>query len=112
MNKRLRKKKRVGEFTEWGLPVVGRVVSQQAADPFLDSFIEFVESKSMFCAGGFSSSGVFDFFVELGRGKTSSKDSIGQLREWFVSRPEVESFTFGSPIDLWHGRYEMLGSLP
>jgi uncharacterized protein YggL (DUF469 family) len=53
MKKRLRKKKCLGEFTEWGRQLVITRNRKDGFDEFLDAFIEeTIESNGCYCGGG------------------------------------------------------------
>jgi uncharacterized protein YggL (DUF469 family) len=53
MNKRLRKKKRCGEFAEWGRQLTITRNRKDGFDEFLDSFVEeAIESNGCYCGGG------------------------------------------------------------
>ena len=113
MRKRLRKKKRVGEFVEWGTLIKARLglSSQQELDEFSDEFIAKVEDLKCYCGGGISIEKGLDMVVELGRDKKEALKRIGDLELWLASDPRVKNFhTMGSKslgktdkvFDLWH----------
>lgn len=55
MNKRLRKKKRVGEFTELGFELLGYIrpgISNDDIDAFVDRLIVVVEARRLGFGGG------------------------------------------------------------
>ncbi len=53
MKKRFRKKRRIGEYTEWGRGIAIERRTESGFDEFLDTFIkEAVESNGCFCGGG------------------------------------------------------------
>lgn len=53
MNKRLRKKKRMGEFQELGFYVEWKVPLEEA-DSSSDEFVDFTESLYLCCGGGYT----------------------------------------------------------
>ena len=67
MKKRLRKKKHLGEFTEWGRQLVIMRNREEGFDEFLDAFIEeAIESNGCYCGGG-GNGEKLGFVIELGR---------------------------------------------
>ena len=67
MNKRLRKKKHIGEFTEWGRQLVVVRNRKDGFEEFLDAFIEeAIEANGCYCGGG-GKEDKLDVVVELGR---------------------------------------------
>lgn len=80
MRRRLRKKKRLGEFVEFGFRVQGRgLASRAVADVFCDELINFVESRGMFIGGRVSSNSV-DFFVT--RQGSCTEDDRAAMQTW------------------------------
>lgn len=107
MKKRLRKKKRQGEFREFGfnihfqcrMPEQGR---EAFLDEFLDSLIAKIEEMGLGIGGGMSPEGCADFFVErLGRGTVTLEEREAWIA-WLQEQPEVESLTAGELVDAWH----------
>ena len=77
MKKRLRKKKHLGEFTEWGRQLVIMRNRKDGFDGFLDAFIEeAIESNGCYCGGG-GKEDKLDVVVELGR---RSDDPAARLK--------------------------------
>ena len=67
MKKRLRKKKHLGEFAEWGRQLVIKRNRKDGFDEFIDAFIEdAIESNGCYCGGG-GKEDKLDVIVELGR---------------------------------------------
>jgi uncharacterized protein YggL (DUF469 family) len=52
VKKRLRKKRRMGEFREWGCVMHFRLKSDSDLNEFLDIFVERVEEIGCYCGGG------------------------------------------------------------
>lgn len=103
MNKRLRKKKHVGEFAALGCQVIVRRKRSDGFDAFLDIFIEgAIEANGLYCGGG-GQDDTLDVVVELGR---PSQDPEGKLRAvtvWLDGREDVREYQTGPLIDLWYG---------
>ncbi|NQT87852.1 DUF469 family protein, partial [bacterium] len=67
MKKRLRKKKCIGEFAEWGREVMVTLRSAADFDGFLDTFIEQAIEANGCCCGGGGKGDTLEFIVQLGR---------------------------------------------
>ena len=68
MKKRIRKKQRIGEYTEWGRYVARARKSEYGFDEFLNAFVEeAIESNGCFCGGGGKGKRM-EYIVELGQG--------------------------------------------
>jgi len=105
VKKRLRKKKRLGEFRQDGFHVVGKLKTTSDADyeKFLDDFIDFVEREPVsLLIGGGSSKDSFGFFVTAQNRTCSSADQDDVVR-YMKSSPYVGAFVVGPLIDAWHG---------
>ena len=105
MNKRLRKKKHVGEFVEYGYEIVADVNNFQADEPYIklvDSF-----SDAGFSIGGGGHHGKLYFFVMHDTDKRrlcscteADKETIKKLLSAMM--PEyVTSFTISDLLDAW-----------
>lgn len=113
MRKRLRKKKRLGEFVEWGalLQASLKLASQAELDTFLDQFIEKVESLNCYCGGGISIDRGLDMVIELGLDKKEALKRLQDLESWLLSQPCISDLeVLGAKhsgkndkiFDLWH----------
>jgi len=108
LNRRQRKKHRVGEFQEFVFEV--RAVFRQPLDEadydvFLDDFIDMIESRQL-CIGGMGgqlplteTSGVLQ---AMKRGSPSEEDRQFVVN-WLRQRPEVASAEVGELVDGWRG---------
>jgi uncharacterized protein YggL (DUF469 family) len=111
VKRRLRKKKKLGEFVEWGVEVQARITPQamidKGIDSIMDEFVDFIEEQNMFCGGSISPNGEFDFIVELGRedGKLLSRQEC--LSHWLKSNPDLHKVSIGACIDLWRPPKDM-----
>jgi uncharacterized protein YggL (DUF469 family) len=76
MRRRLRKKKRIDEFTEFGFEIRAELIpdlSDSSFDAFVDRLIEFVEGRQLAFGGG--GSRAFEGFVtHPGRASASDED--------------------------------------
>ena len=103
MNKRLRKKHRTGEFTEYGFLLrfsLPSSWSEVEADRFLDEFIAMVEYQGL-AFGGAGRLEWDGFVVRGGPRGTVTPDQRARVEAWLAARPEVDSFTLGPLIDAW-----------
>ncbi|MFO7878113.1 MAG: 50S ribosome-binding protein YggL [Desulfovermiculus sp.] len=106
MKKRLRKKKRVGEFTEWGRQLAIHRNRQDGFDEFLDAFIEeAIEANGCYCGGG-GNADTLSFVVELGCRSDDPDARMAEIEVWLGSRPDVKEWQIGPKFDLWHGDYQ------
>ena len=106
MKKRLRKKKRVGEFAEWGRQLVICRKGQDGFDAFLDAFIEeAIEANRCYCGGGGSADKLV-FVVELGCRSGDPDARMAEIEAWLGSRPDVTNWQVGPEFDLWRGDYQ------
>jgi uncharacterized protein len=108
MRKRVRKKRRFGEFAEYGLLVnVTPAASLASADreALLDQFIdEAIERNDLCCGGG--GGPTWEFFVTSNARRASvSEPQRLSLEAWLTSNAAVEAFTLSPPIDAWHGEF-------
>jgi uncharacterized protein len=109
MKKRPRKKKHVGEFTEWGRQLVVMRNRKEGFDAFLDAFIEeAVESNGCYCGGG-GKEDKLDVVVELGRRSDDPDARVNRITAWLDTRPDVQSWKMGEEFDLWHGDFQDIG---
>jgi len=108
MKKRLRKKRHIDEFAEWGRHLVVFRNTKNAADVFHDAFIsEAIERNGCLCGGGLSDDKI-DVIVELGKMADDPEGKFIKVTEWLNNRPDVEKWKAGSFIDLWNGNFDEL----
>jgi uncharacterized protein YggL (DUF469 family) len=106
MKKRLRKKKHLGEFTEWGRQFVITRNRKDGFDEFLDAFIEeAIEANGCYCGGG-GKEDKMNFVVELGRRSDDPDARLKRITAWLEARPDVENWKVGEEFDIWHGDYQ------
>ena len=108
MRKRLRKKKRLGEFAEFGLSVTvtpNIPFGSRERNDLLDRFIEeAIEKNALSCGGG--GGDTWEFFVTANGKRASVTDAQRQsLEAWLRSTPAIGSYTLSSPLDAWHGKF-------
>jgi len=106
MKKRLRKKKHLGEFAEWGRQLVIMRNRKDGFDEFLDAFIEeAIELNKCYCGGG-GKENKLDVVVELGRRSDEPDARLKRITAWLDSRSDVESWRVGEEFDIWHEDFQ------
>jgi uncharacterized protein len=105
LRKRLRKKLRRGEFTEYAFDIqysLNTGMLAAAAEEFLDRFIEHaIEARNLSCGGGGKDLS-WDFLVtKAGRGSPTEEDRTA-VQAWLAAQPEVRSYAVGQFVDAWH----------
>jgi uncharacterized protein YggL (DUF469 family) len=106
LRKRLRKKKRLGEFREYGFHIRFLMpgTTAQQWDSLLDEWIDFIESQRLQFGGGFSEE--CEGFVERnGRGSVTVEQRQA-VSEWLANHPAVTEFRLSDPVDAWHGPFD------
>ena len=107
MKRRLRKKKRIGEFKELGFEVLADLrdgLLPNELDAFLDRWINAVEARQLaFGGGGGGHDGKFEGFVaRAGRGSASDED-----RAMFAAFLESDAAVIRHEVrklrDAWYG---------
>lgn len=104
MNKRLRKKKRVGEFKDLGFEVLGELrpgTSDDDVDAFVDRLIVAVEARKLGFGGGGRRDGKFEGFVtRMGRGSATEDDRTA-LAAFLAGDVDVVRHEVGELKDAW-----------
>ena len=104
LNRRQRKKQRLGEFQEMGFSVswgFRSVLDEQASDGFFDRFISMIESRGLCCAGGYSADGGDCFIARLGRGTVTPEDHSAVVA-WLQDAHPVVRVNAGALVDNWN----------
>lgn len=102
MNRRLRKKKHRGEFTEWGRQLVITRNRKDGFDEFLDAFIEkAIEANGCYCGGG-GKEDRLDVIVELGRRSDDPDVKMKAITAWLDARPDVQKWHISEEFNIWH----------
>ncbi len=106
MNKRLRKKKRVGEFKELGFELLGDLrpsTSDDDIDAFVDRLIVVVEARKLGFGGAGGRDGKLEGFVtRMGRGSATEDDRIA-LTAFLAGEDAVVRHEVGVLRDAWYG---------
>lgn len=100
MRKRLRKKKRLREFTEFLVDLDVTLRRGSNFDSFLDAFVDdAIEANEMYCGFGGKETQLSGC-LELGRIDVCPRNRK-RVEEWLKQRPDVESYQFGEIFDAW-----------
>lgn len=108
MNRRQRKKLRLGEFQELVFEIrvhFSRSLGCESYDLFLDDFIALIESRHLL-VGGMGGQLAIDETsgVVAGCGRDSPTEEDRQaILGWVKLRPEVSSAEAGDLVDAWYG---------
>ena len=107
MNRRLRKKKRVGEFRELGFPVrlcCAPGLTNSDRNALLDSFIEEAIESSGLQFGGGGAGDTWEGFAALNAPRGSASESHRQaVNAWLEQHPQVQEHTVGPLTDANYG---------
>ena len=98
MNKRIRKKKHLGEFTEWGF-----TISFSTEIDLWDRLIDMIESNDLSIGGGGSLPNYFCFIVEHNKHKMT--DQHRQIVRTWLEENNCTNINIGDLIDLWHAKF-------
>lgn len=103
MKKRLRKKRRVGEFQELGFDLsfcLSEHLDRTSLDIFCDRFLaNAIEARGLLCGGGGGQK--WDLFVTRARGSASDHDREAVAR-WLRENPHMRDVQVGPLVDSWH----------
>ena len=104
MKKRLRKKRRLGEFAELGFRLrfaMSRNLDESARNTLLDEFLDEIERLGLQFGGGGVHDG--DGFTEFcGRG-TATEQHRTAILSWLEQHSNIENPSAGELVDAWHG---------
>lgn len=103
MKRRLRKKKRVGEFQELGFELTCALHPSTRAerDALLDRWIGFVESRGLGFGGTVVEGRLEGFVTRLGRGSATAEDQSAVVR-FLASEALALGCQVGPLRDAWH----------
>ncbi|MEZ4529311.1 MAG: 50S ribosome-binding protein YggL [Desulfobacterales bacterium] len=107
MKKRLRKKKRVGEFQEFGFRIGFRFsdeLSRVDRNDLIDRFIEKAIEDNGLQFGGGGGKSEWDGFVALDKPRGSVSDHHREtVEQWFVQDDQILEYYVSPMIDAWYG---------
>jgi uncharacterized protein len=101
MKRRLRKKKHLREFREWGVPIVVRRKKGNNIASFLSGFLEQAIDKNccLFCGYGFNND--LDGVIDLGINENEIKTKLDGVKSWLDNHDDIEQYKIGSRFDVW-----------
>lgn len=99
MRRRLRKKKRLGEFREFGFEITAQLSPGADHEAFMDRLIDAVEARQLGVGGG-GSKDFQCFIARLGRGSANDEDRDA-LGRFFAEDPAIVQHEIGPLIDAW-----------
>lgn len=105
MRRRIRKKKRVGEFQELGFEVTAELrdgLSEADFGAFLDRWISAIEARRLTFGGGGGEGRFGGFVVRAGRG-SATDDDRASLSALLQSDAVVVGHEVGELRDAWYG---------
>lgn len=102
MRKRLRKKKHLKEFTDWGTAIT--VIRNRTNDfeQFIDDFIEQAIEGTVCSFGGGGKEDRLEGVIQLGCKTNRPEERLHHIMNWLKSRDDVLEFKFGPLVNLWH----------
>ena len=111
MNKRLRKKKHVGEFAAFGVPVAVRLADGTDFDSFIDVFLEdAIEANGCYFGGG-GQKDRLSGIIELGRKIDLPEERRRKVSHWLDSNSNVANHLIGEINDLWYGSFDDIDTI-
>ena len=111
MKKRLRKKKHVGEFAVFGVPVAIRLVDGTDLDTFLDAFLQdAIEANGCYFGGGGQKERLSGI-IELGVKADLPEQRLKKISHWLDSNSNVAKHLLGEIDDLWYGSFDDLDTI-
>lgn len=104
MKKRLRKKKRVGEFTHWGLilELDHDLKSEAELTRDSDALLGFLEAHGMHAGGGFHEDRLSLFITSAEPRGSLSEAERHLLAGYAQNFPGMTSFRVSALVDAWH----------
>lgn len=105
MKRRLRKKKRLGEFRELGFAIQAqlRSSSKEGRLDFIERFVDAVERRALLFGGGCSLEGLLEgLIMPRARGSASAEDREAVL-QLLQNAPEIARYEVGPLKDAWYG---------
>jgi hypothetical protein len=105
MRKRLRKKKHLGEFKEFGCELIIERNTKSDFNEFLYAFIDdAIEANDCYCGGG-GKEDHWEFIIELGCQSDKPEGRLKKICNWLDGREDVKDYKTGELIDLWYGEF-------
>jgi uncharacterized protein YggL (DUF469 family) len=106
MRKRLRKKRHLGEFQEWSLPIAVQRTHPDGFDDFLEDFLEQAIEAQGLCFGGGGQGDRFSGVIEVGHTGEPIAARLQYVRHWLGARADVKQYVVGPLFDSWHESFD------
>ncbi|MGD9009689.1 MAG: 50S ribosome-binding protein YggL [Desulfobacteraceae bacterium] len=111
MKKRLRKKKHIGEFKIYGVPLSIKRNRKTDFDAFFDDFLEEAIMANGCCCGGGGKEDKLDVFIELGREDNRPEVALEKIKSWIRSRSDIDKWYLGQVIDANYGPFDEMDDI-
>ena len=106
MKKRLRKKFKLGEYTEFEFQVDFKMKDApegEGVDALLGEFLDAIEARGLVGGGTFSNQGDFTFSLYANRARVAvTQEHREVVAAWLSARTDLASHTVGPLVDAWH----------
>ena len=106
MKKRLRKRFRLGEYTEFEFVVdfkMKETADSAASEALLGVFLDSIEARGLVGGGTFSNQGDFSFCLYANRARVAvTEDHRQAVALWLAENPAIATHTVGPLVDAWH----------
>ncbi len=101
--RRIRKKYRIGEFTEYGFNIDALFAAGVTDEDgkILDAAITQIESMNLCCGGGCSNEAIHLFVSPTRRCTTATLADCEAIREWLLANPSIDHVDIGPLVDAW-----------
>ncbi len=106
MKTRLRKKKHLGEFTEWGRQLIIWRNRKDEFDEFLGDFLEEAIVASGCECGGGGKEDKLNVIVQLGLSNSDLDAKMKKITTWLDSRLDVKNYKIGDLFDNYYDDFE------
>ena len=106
MKKRLRKKKYIGEFQEWGVTISITRNTETDFEVFLDEFVEQGMEANTCYFTGTSKEDSLEGFIDLGRSLDQAEAKLAKVNAWLDKRSDVKTYATGKLTDAWYGPFD------
>ena len=111
MKKRLRKKKHIGEFKIYGVPLAIKRNKKTDFDSFFDAFLEeAIEANDCICGGGGKEDKI-NVFIELGREDNKLEMALEKIKSWIKSRSDIDKWYLGQVVDANYGPFNEMDEI-
>jgi len=110
MKKRLRKKKRLGEFQEFGFETgfrFSKELNNDSRNQFIDKFIKYAIEDNGLQFGGGGNENEWLGFVSIDKSRGSATVyHQKKVEEWYISQTDVIEYYISELLDAWYGDFD------